>query len=78
VVVTVTDFINPSSVVRFDANGGGSFETILTSTGRLGELRLNGGNLYLSEANNIIAIIPEPSAVFIALSGFGLFLRRRR
>jgi hypothetical protein len=78
VIVTVTDFTNPSSVVKFSADGSGSFETILTSTDRLGELRLNGGNLYLSESNNIIAIIPEPSALLAALSGLGLFLRRRR
>lgn len=78
VIVTVTDFSNPSSVVKFNADGSGSFETILTSTDRLGELRLNGGNLYLSESNNIIAIIPEPSTLLVALSGLGLLLRRRR
>lgn len=78
VIVTVTDFANPSSVVKFSADGSGSFETILTSSDRLGELRLNDGNLYLAETNNIIAIIPEPSAVLVSFLGFGLLLRRRR
>lgn len=78
VIVTVTDFSNPSSLVKFNANGSGSFETILTSTDRLGEVRLNGGNLYLSETNKIIAVIPEPSTLLVALSGLGLLLRRRR
>ena len=78
VIVTVTDFSNPSSLVKFNADGSGSFETLLTSTDRLGELRLNGGNLYLSETNKIITIIPEPSTLLVALSGFGLLLRRRR
>jgi len=78
VLVTLTDFTNPSALVKFSADGSGSFETILTSTDRLGELRLNGGNLYLSETNKIISIIPEPSSTLVALCGFGLFLRRRR
>lgn len=78
VLVTLTEFLNPSSLVKFSADGSGSFETLLTSNDRLGDLRFHGGSLYLSETNNIIAIIPEPSALLVALSGFGLFLRRRR
>lgn len=78
VIVTLTDFVNPSSVVKFNADGSGSYETILTSNDRLGELRMSGGNLFLSETNNIITIIPEPSSMLVALSGLGLLLARKR
>lgn len=78
VLVTLTSFLDPSSLVKFSADGSGSFETILTSSDRLGEIRQNGGNLYLSQANQIITIVPEPSTLLAALSGLGLLLRRRR
>lgn len=78
VLVTLTDFTNPSLLVKFNANGGGGFETILTSTDRLGELRLSGGNLLMSDGNRIITIIPEPSSMLMAFAGLGLLLRRKR
>lgn len=80
VLITLTDFSAPSSLVKFAADGSGSYETILTSDERLGELRQHEGNLYLSNGNRIVAIIPEPSVMIISLLGAvpGLMLRRRR
>ncbi len=79
VLVTLTDFSAPSSLVRFSADGSGSYETLLTSDERLGELRQHDGNLYLSDGNRILVIIPEPSVLAISLLGIvpGLMLRRR-
>lgn len=76
-IVTLTDFSNPSWLVKFDAGGG--YDTILTSDERLGELRMHEGNLYLSSANEIVRIVPEPSsAVLSLLAAAALGWRRRR
>lgn len=64
--ITLTDFSNPSSLVRFDADGG-AFEVIATSTDRLGDLRIHEGGLYLSDGSSIYSIVPEPSALILAL-----------
>jgi hypothetical protein len=78
VIVTLTDFVNPSALVKFDADGSGGYETILTSDERLGDLRMHAGNLYLSDSNRIVAIIPEPSASLISLLALVPCLIRRR
>lgn len=76
--ITFTNFVDSSALVSFNADGSGSFEEILTSNGRIGDLRVNGGNLFLASNNQIITIIPEPSTMLIALSGLGLLLRKKR
>jgi len=78
VLVTLTDFVNPSALVKFDASGNGNYETVLTSTDRLGELRMHEGALLISDANRIITIIPEPSTILVTLSGLLLLVRRKR
>lgn len=78
VIVTLTDFVNPSALVKFDADGNGGYQTILTSDERLGDLRMHDGNLYLSDANRIIGIIPEPSVSLISLLTLAPGLIRRR
>lgn len=79
VIVSVTDFTNPSAVVRFAADGSGNFETLLTSTDRIGEMRINDGKLYLATENRIVQVIPEPSAagLFLLAGGLLAFTRRR-
>ena len=83
VLVTVTDFTNPSVLARFDAAPDGSYvgtsETILIDTALLGELRTHDGGLYISSENAIYQIVPEPAAAaLLALGGAVIALRRRR
>lgn len=77
-IVTLTDFVNPSALVKFDADGSGGYETILTSDERLGDLRMHDGQLYLSDSNRIVSIIPEPSVGLISLLALAPCLIRRR
>lgn len=78
-IVTLTNFTDPSALVRFSPDGS-SHETIATSFDRLGELRMHEGNLYVSDGNSIVQIIPEPSSFLLSLVACGacLGIRRRR
>lgn len=77
--VTITSFSDPSSLVKFSAGGNGVHETLATSFDRLGELRMHEGNLYVSEADNIVQIIPEPSSFLLSViaCGMSVIIRRR-
>ncbi|GAA5125076.1 hypothetical protein JIN84_13575 [Luteolibacter yonseiensis] len=78
-LVTLTNFTDPSALVKFSADGSGNYETILTSLDRLGELRAHDGQLYLSSGNSVMAIIPEPSTLLLGMFAWGgFFIRRRR
>jgi hypothetical protein len=79
-IVTLTSFTDPSALVKFSADGSGTYETILTSFDRLGELRMHEGQLYLSDGNSIVGIIPEPSSLLFCMvtCGAGFAVRRRR
>lgn len=78
VIVTITNFTDPSALVRFSADGSGSYETIATSTDRLGEVRLRDGKIYLAEGSSIVEIIPEPSSFLLSFLAAGAFVMRRR
>jgi hypothetical protein len=82
-LVTLTSLSSSSLFVAFgiDENGdySGETTTILESDGRLGEVRLHEGELYIADENNIYRVIPEPSAFLIlGFSGFLFTARRRR
>lgn len=78
VIVTITNFTDPSALVKFSADGSGSYETIATSTDRLGEVRLRDGKIYLAEGSSIVEIIPEPSSFLLSFMAAGAFVVRRR
>lgn len=79
-LLTLTDFSNPSKLVEFDVDGTGAYashQDILTSTDRLGDVRFANGGVYVANGNQVLQIVPEPSA-FAALMGLAslLFVRR--
>jgi hypothetical protein len=81
-VVNLTRFGAPSFLVKFGMNGTGMYDgsnvTLLTDTGRLGEVRNFDGNLFVSSDNRIVEVVPEPSAALLVLAGLGASLARRR
>jgi hypothetical protein len=81
-LVTLSDFENPSVLVEFGVTPAGAHDgtntTILSETGRLGELRNFDGNIMVSAGNDIYKVVPEPSSLLLALAGAGLVLSRRR
>jgi len=78
VIVTLTDYTNPSLLVMFDADGSGNHRTILSSEDRLGEVRIHDGGLFVSEGNRILAIVPEPGALTLAILPLATLLFGRR
>ncbi len=78
VLVSLTNFSDPSLLVKFDGDGSGDFTTILESTDRLGDLRSHDGEIYISNANQILQIVPEPSSLLLTVMAGGAFLRIRR
>lgn len=82
-LVTLTNFSYASALVAFgiDENGAFSGEShqILESDGRLGEIRIHDGELYVADGNTIYHIVPEPSSfAILALSSLLLAAGRRR
>ncbi|MEM1083192.1 MAG: PEP-CTERM sorting domain-containing protein [Verrucomicrobiota bacterium] len=77
VYLTITDFVNPSNFVRFDSDALG-FDVVASSTGRLGEIRIREGELFVSDGNQIFNVVPEPSAMLLSLISVGAVLLRRR
>lgn len=79
-LLTLTSFSAPSALVQFGVSDTGTYDgttsEILTSTDRLGELRVADGTVYLADGNQIYAldaeVVPEPSTY--ALMGAGLLL----
>jgi hypothetical protein len=81
-VMTLTDFINPSYLVEVNVSGGaygGNYTSILSSTDRLGDVAFHNGSLYVANANQILQVVPEPSAcLLLLLSAAGAAALRRR
>ncbi|KAF0095635.1 MAG: Uncharacterized protein E1N59_1130 [Puniceicoccaceae bacterium 5H] len=83
-VLSLTDFTNPSALVEFlvdDVTGSfAGYETLLTSTDRLGDVRFYDGELYVAAGNQILQIVPEPSVGALAMAAAAgcLVLSRRR
>jgi hypothetical protein len=82
ILLTWSNFTDPSALVAFNAEGDGDYldmETLATSDGRLGQVAIRDGKIYLSENSTIYQVIPEPSALLIAgLSGLLMTTRRKR
>jgi hypothetical protein len=82
-LLTLTDFSNPSYLVRFDVDAFGDyagFEAILSSTDQLGDVRFRDGSIYLASSNSILQVVPEPGTVGLVLMGcaaLALWGRRR-
>jgi hypothetical protein len=82
-LLTLTDFVNPSLLVRFDVDGSGTFaglDAILSSTDRLGDVRFRDSSIYVGNANTILQVVPEPGTFgLVALGGLVAgWLHRRR
>jgi hypothetical protein len=83
-VLSLTNFSDPSELVRFDVNGSGDYagySSILSTTGRLSDVRSYNGSLYVAVDNTIVQVIPEPSTVLLLLLGLvggGMSLQRSR
>lgn len=81
--LTLTSFSDPSVLAAFGIDEFGAYAgdyiTVLEDTNRLGDLRSYNGGLYLSSGNQIVQIVPEPSAFGLLLFGaVAVLLVRRR
>ncbi len=71
-LLTLTDFVNPSLLVRFDVDGAGDFaglDAILSSTDRLGDVRFRDSAIYVGNANTILQVVPEPGTFGLVVLG---------
>jgi len=78
-VVSLSDFMNPSILVEFQIDSTDAFAgyfDILTATGRLGDVRYYNGSLFVASGNEIFEItaVPEPAAFAFLAGLFGLLL----
>ncbi len=81
-LLTLTDFSDPSLLVKFGVAANGTYDgthaTLFQDVGLFGDLRLHDGNLYLSAGNQIFSIVPEPSSVCLLILAAGSFVALRR
>ncbi len=81
-LLTLTDFMNPSYLVRFDVDAFGDyagFSSILSSTTRLGDVRFKDASIYLANENTILQVVPEPrTVILLALSFISMSLICRK
>lgn len=79
-LATLTDFSNPSFLVRFDIDLDGDyagFHTILRSDERLGDVRFLDGTIYLARENTVLQVIPEPTGGWLILGGLVVIMLGR-
>lgn len=83
-LLTLTDFSNPSYLVRFDVDISGNHAgntALLSSTDRLGDVRFYDGSIFVANGNTILQVIPEPGTwLLLALGCTGIVVvwSRRR
>lgn len=81
-VLSLTDFSNPSLLVEFEVDSLGNYDghsQILSTTGRLGDVRFANGSIFFANDNQIIQVIPEPSTTgLLLLATAGFAFRRSR
>lgn len=75
-IVTLTQFGNPSYLVRFLQNNGiyAGYNQVLGSTDRLGDVRSYNGDIVIANGNQLLQIIPESAVTGNALGGLVMLL----
>jgi hypothetical protein len=77
-LITLTSFSSPSLLVEFGADTAGSYDgnhtAILSDAGRLGDLRLHDGGVFLSSGNKIVQVVPEPAIALLLLGALAAML----
>lgn len=71
-LVTLTDFSNPSYLVLANVDGSGSFSSfspLLSSTEQLFAVQFKDDAIYVANSNTILQVVPEPSTCGLLLLG---------
>ena len=79
--LSLTSFTSDSFLVKLDVGLSGQFagiSTVLSTDGRLGDVKFFGGNVYFAQGNMILQVVPEPTGVSLLLAGVVMLLGRRR
>jgi hypothetical protein len=83
IILSLTNFSGPSEIVKFTTDEEDAFagyETILTSDDRLGDLRIDGDEIYFASGNEVLLLVPEPSmaSLIAGLCALTCLSRRHR
>ncbi|HBR93621.1 MAG TPA: hypothetical protein DEA90_05595 [Opitutae bacterium] len=82
-VISLTSFSGSSELVKFSVDSEGEYagyESILSTSERLGDLRLYQGEVYFANGNEVLLLVPEPAAaaLLIGLCALATGAVRRR
>ncbi|MGZ0708724.1 PEP-CTERM sorting domain-containing protein [Coraliomargarita sp. W4R53] len=82
IILSLTSFTSSSTIVKFASDENAAYvdsEVILTSSERLGDLRLNENQIYFSNGSEVLLLVPEPAtaALLVGLSALACLSRRR-